>query len=376
MLQPDTAYAHAPLSPGPPDARRGHDEGVAGMSDPMSPYRSVTAASYMDSSASGAPDRDDGRRLLQGARTLSGPVSPFSLPLQYFSPPAGGDLPRQDSSSSSSSANSQPPARPTPPDRSSTRSLPLPMHTPYHTLPTVQQAESGADPMAMAIDIALDQPSSSTTSSPVLSTRTSQARVDIGSDVEADLHLHDVSNSGSNIDPDALHPHLRSTATAPPQNVATNSAHGRPPPGTLRDNSVPHPHPQALSSPASSTALSASASTPLPASFSPAMTMTTTTYAAPGTPLASSQSATRLSVASASTASTASSSATTSTAALVRPPEPPTVTVLTPAAPLRAAHAPFLSQAPPPQDSYLAVETSPREYQLVARLPGFRRDAM
>ncbi len=59
------------------------------------------------------------------------------------------------------------------------------------------------------------------------------------------------------------------------------------------------------------------------------------------------------------------------------PPAPPTV--LTP--PLlgenaEVAHEPFLSHAPPPHNSYLAVETSPREYSLVARLPGFRRDSM
>jgi hypothetical protein len=35
-----------------------------------------------------------------------------------------------------------------------------------------------------------------------------------------------------------------------------------------------------------------------------------------------------------------------------------------------------LSDAPPPPDSWIAVETSPVEYRLVVRLPGFRRDAM
>ncbi|KAI0297090.1 hypothetical protein BC826DRAFT_907907, partial [Russula brevipes] len=39
-------------------------------------------------------------------------------------------------------------------------------------------------------------------------------------------------------------------------------------------------------------------------------------------------------------------------------------------------HEPFLSDAPPPPDSWIAVETSPVEYRLVARLPGFRRDAI
>jgi hypothetical protein len=35
-----------------------------------------------------------------------------------------------------------------------------------------------------------------------------------------------------------------------------------------------------------------------------------------------------------------------------------------------------LSDAPPPPDSWIAVETSQAEYRLNARLPGFRRDAM
>ncbi|KAI0305709.1 hypothetical protein B0F90DRAFT_1603992, partial [Multifurca ochricompacta] len=39
-------------------------------------------------------------------------------------------------------------------------------------------------------------------------------------------------------------------------------------------------------------------------------------------------------------------------------------------------HEPFLSDAPPPPDSWIAVETSPGEYRLIARLPGFRRDAI
>jgi hypothetical protein len=42
----------------------------------------------------------------------------------------------------------------------------------------------------------------------------------------------------------------------------------------------------------------------------------------------------------------------------------------------RAPHEPFLNDAPPPPDSWIAVETTQVEYRLVARLPGFRRDAM
>lgn len=63
------------------------------------------------------------------------------------------------------------------------------------------------------------------------------------------------------------------------------------------------------------------------------------------------------------------------------PPAPPTV--LTPPPPPlshdrgpAAPYEPFLAHAPPPQDSYIAVDTKPAEYRLLVRLPGFKRDAM
>ncbi|EKM54634.1 uncharacterized protein PHACADRAFT_258626 [Phanerochaete carnosa HHB-10118-sp] len=57
-------------------------------------------------------------------------------------------------------------------------------------------------------------------------------------------------------------------------------------------------------------------------------------------------------------------------------PQPPTV--LTPPPPLQggAPHESFLSHAPPPQDSYIAVETGPTDYHLLVRLPGYVRDSM
>lgn len=63
------------------------------------------------------------------------------------------------------------------------------------------------------------------------------------------------------------------------------------------------------------------------------------------------------------------------------PPAPPTILDPPPAHSnsvrrSRAPHEPFLSDAPPPPDSWIAVETSPVEYRLVVRLPGFRREAM
>ncbi|KAI0066280.1 hypothetical protein BV25DRAFT_1797005, partial [Artomyces pyxidatus] len=62
------------------------------------------------------------------------------------------------------------------------------------------------------------------------------------------------------------------------------------------------------------------------------------------------------------------------------PPAPPTI--LAPPAPPghdsgnRAPHEPFLSDAPPPADSWIAVETVASEYTLVVRLPGFKRDGI
>ncbi|RDB16861.1 hypothetical protein Hypma_002508 [Hypsizygus marmoreus] len=52
-------------------------------------------------------------------------------------------------------------------------------------------------------------------------------------------------------------------------------------------------------------------------------------------------------------------------------PEPPTIL-----APSVTSPGPFLSHAPPPPDSWIQVETTPMEYKLVVRLPGFRRDGI
>ncbi|KAF9059577.1 hypothetical protein BDP27DRAFT_1198416, partial [Rhodocollybia butyracea] len=40
------------------------------------------------------------------------------------------------------------------------------------------------------------------------------------------------------------------------------------------------------------------------------------------------------------------------------------------------AYAPFLSHMPPPADSWIEVETTPGEYRLNIRLPGFKRDGI
>ncbi|KAJ7141399.1 hypothetical protein C8R44DRAFT_604424 [Mycena epipterygia] len=42
----------------------------------------------------------------------------------------------------------------------------------------------------------------------------------------------------------------------------------------------------------------------------------------------------------------------------------------------RASYEPFLSHAPPPVDSWIEVETTPGEYRLIVRLPGFKRDGI
>ncbi|KAF7320422.1 CBS-domain-containing protein [Mycena kentingensis (nom. inval.)] len=41
-----------------------------------------------------------------------------------------------------------------------------------------------------------------------------------------------------------------------------------------------------------------------------------------------------------------------------------------------ASYEPFLSHAPPPVDSWIEVESTPIEYRLIVRLPGFKRDGI
>ncbi|CDO76963.1 hypothetical protein BN946_scf184281.g10 [Trametes cinnabarina] len=57
---------------------------------------------------------------------------------------------------------------------------------------------------------------------------------------------------------------------------------------------------------------------------------------------------------------------------VLTPPPPPLSTDRGPTAP----YEPFLANKPPPQDSYIAVDTKPAEYRLIVHLPGFKRDAM
>ncbi|TDL26010.1 hypothetical protein BD410DRAFT_716258, partial [Rickenella mellea] len=39
-------------------------------------------------------------------------------------------------------------------------------------------------------------------------------------------------------------------------------------------------------------------------------------------------------------------------------------------------HEQILSNAPPPVDSYIAVETAEDQYRLIVRLPGYKRDSI
>ncbi|KAF8957969.1 hypothetical protein BDZ97DRAFT_1630843, partial [Flammula alnicola] len=39
-------------------------------------------------------------------------------------------------------------------------------------------------------------------------------------------------------------------------------------------------------------------------------------------------------------------------------------------------YVPFLSHAPPPHDSWIVIETTPSEYKLLVRLPGFSREGI
>ena len=92
--------------------------------------------------------------------------------------------------------------------------------------------------------------------------------------------------------------------------------------------------------------------------------------------------------------SSGSSTHSSSSGYYLQPPEPPTVLPLDPPenddqcqsdSPTQdgssgnhrqAPHVPFLSHGPPPIDSYIEVETTPREYRLHVKLPGFTRDGI
>ncbi|KIM45288.1 hypothetical protein M413DRAFT_66521 [Hebeloma cylindrosporum] len=68
------------------------------------------------------------------------------------------------------------------------------------------------------------------------------------------------------------------------------------------------------------------------------------------------------------------------------PPDPPTILPLDPPEDTsdgtdnstrpRPPYVPFLSHAPPPPDSWIQVETTPTEYRLHVRLPGFSREGI
>ncbi|EED79260.1 predicted protein [Postia placenta Mad-698-R] len=215
---------------------------------------------------------------LAGTKVPASPVHPFSRP--YSSPDTYGSR--------------QPPARihsPTPvraapmPDRSSTASLPLPFHTPFHTLPSVAPSNGAImedrDPVGRASLPQQQAPSLSYFAGP---SRYRSSAAEHDSDWPDDRSV------------------------SPPMARILERAYP----------SMMYPLPHAVPSPELG---------PLP------------------------------------------------------PPAPPVV--LTPPPPPlseetrdRAPHEPFLAHDPAPHDSYIAVETNPREYRLLVRLPGFRRDAI
>ena len=263
----------------------------------MSPYRGITAQQPSNSPAPIYMDTTD-----DSASSSSTAVSLASGPPMTLSRSATGPVPQYQRSylcsEPSRAIQSPTPLRPVQlPDRSSTHSLPLPMHTPYHTLPSMQ---GGGERESVSEGEGTPAPPSTAS----LPSSSSFPQAGASTRVES-LPSATASTINTSV----------ANANSPNPNAGALSRA----PGWARGNAEPR-----------------------------------RVQTAPTTPTGVAE-------------------------PRIMPPQPPTV--LTPPPPIlrehvEAAHEPFLSQAPPPQDSYLAVETSGREYQLIARLPGFRRDAM
>lgn len=249
-------------------------------------------------------------------RATTGPVTPFSRP---FSSPDSGVL------------SPQPVRAAELGDRLSTASLPLPMHTPYHTLPPLS-GQMNAESETRAQDHIMEDSSSLG----LCSNLTGNAEA--GPSRGWGLSLsNDAGRSTSPRMSPTRHSPRRSNRSPAPQvfgdwtqytdeallaaNAAASASHAR--------SGTHHPHhPYAR--------LSRRPMSP-PASIHSAHSV----HSYP-------------------------------------PPTPPTI--LTPPPPEErdpsTPYVPFLSHGPPSEETYIAVETLADEYRLHVRLPGYRRDAM
>lgn len=250
---------------------------------PVDAQVASTSSQYMDTSedlptpsrSSSTEKRSPERNQHhQYRRNISGPVQMYGRPM---SSPETGSAPIYSPRPMHAAA----PSPSTPSDsgsRSSTLSLPIPMHTPYHTLPSVQG--SSANPIPEGQPAPRPPPTTTVPSS--------------------DSYPQATLSRGRR-------PGYMAQPPVPPRAAFASN-----PPDWLRENSEPRRNAP-------------------PASTEP------NGYPMPAPPI------------------------------VLTPPPPPLS---------NAAHEPFLSHAPPPQDSYIAVETSPSEYRLIVRLPGYRRDSM
>ncbi|CAL1706730.1 unnamed protein product [Somion occarium] len=268
---------------------------------------STPAPYYMDTSedSSAAPTQFSAPSPQRSQRATTGPIHPFSRP--FSSPDASG-----------SGIFSPRPIRAAEiPDRTSTASLPLPMHTPYHTLPLL----SGP---TITEDRELDSQAMDISSS-------ASAAFDSNSHAGPSRGWGININTNTNRSPSPHHS-PRQSARSPPNWSAdwtqfTDSV--------LRSSSPPHAHAQSH-----------------PHSHHP--------------------------YAGFSRSMSPSSSHTSHTDISYPPPAPPTI--LTPPPPPErdpsAPHVPFLSHGTLSREIYIAVETLAREYRLHVWLPGYRRDAI
>ncbi|KZT10788.1 uncharacterized protein LAESUDRAFT_350027 [Laetiporus sulphureus 93-53] len=265
---------------------------------PMDTSGSSGASSYFaDMSAVGSTSASPPvsfSQVLQ-RRGQASPVHPFARP--YSTPDASGICqapPR---------IHSPRPVRPTAgSDRCSTVSLPLPSHTPYHTLPELSGSMT-QESINMGEGLNLPYFLSSSSSSSAVSVPT--------------------QSSSASMDPTTGPSH--SAVRSPSQSSYSDWAYERsisPPFSRLLERAYSHSCWGSLS--------------PLTPSPDPS------TLPPPAPPV------------------------------VLTPPPPP----LSEGTSERAPHEPFLAHEPAPNDSYIAVETNPREYRLLVKLPGFRRDAI
>lgn len=341
----------------------------------------------------------------QNSSSSSGSLSGVPTASQILPFPRPYSLPGQSSSASTPVVDAAPiPPSSSAPDRTSSASLPLPTQIPYHTLPKVGSRDGDSDGVnqrAGSSSIVSDVAKSSTLEEDADTHRPPLRQNDSDGVESSDSRSSDGSlqsaSSASNSSRDCVASRAEPPLTLPrpfslPTEMSASSSsssddsysrvRGISSRSFYQSTTFPSTDPLYTSA----TALRRSATTsgtsnpylspPEPPVIlpSPPAIPSSPIYGSITERLASSSPSTSssspASVASGHTGQTSSYSS-----------SPPTSYSSMYAASTRAQsspppYAPFLSHAPPPADSWIEVETTPSEYRLNVRLPGFQRDGM